>query len=198
MTGVQTCALPIYERYNETTSEEQRDRGADGEIGTPEGLPVQAKIGGHFSKSSSWAQRFFDEGLANLRHDDKRNLDNGVEWYLHHNKSQNHGVSPVFRVAILVKREDDELFFSHFLIKVKGGFRFSIAESIRNWVAIPDDPIRFNPKLDPLWNGGQLFDSKKTGVDPDLLGKMAEGENLEGLTWVWGLQPLKEPPEETE
>jgi len=180
-----------YVQYHETTAEETRERGGKATLGTPSELPVQASLEGSGSDTSKHTQRYFDEGYAGTRHDEERNLDNAVEWYLHHNESQGDGVSPIFRVAILLKREDSELFYGHFVITVEGGIRFAIADTLRSFMMAPDDPIIFNPARKPLWNGSEVSDPKTIGVDPSKLGELANGDMLDGLTMVWGLEPLK-------
>jgi hypothetical protein len=184
-------------QFNETFADLMKKGGLKGTIGTGSALPVKVEVGGDGSSSAAWKQRYFDEGTAGLRHDDLRHVDNGVEWYIHHNERQNHGVSPLFRLAVLIEREEDELFYGTFSVRVDGGKIWALQERFRHLISAPGHPIIFNPGREPMWNE-DAFDAEevgKLGVERTRLGALAKGKKLDALSHVWGLTPLQKHQE---
>lgn len=170
--------------YNESTAEETGQNTAQLEI-APEfnGIKIASIVLGKDTESKH-EQRYFDIGTAGT-HFDAKSRPNMVWWNVIHNRSQKLGVSPKFRVAMLVAREDNSKFQAKFEIDVHGGFGYAISELVENWIrrTAIDDPIIFDPSHGPM---GDL-----EGIPRDELGKLASDDNLEALSMVWGLSPLK-------
>ena len=172
-------------RFNLTKAEETNKKKGELKL-SPQvaGVGVgEVVLGGE--KESKHDQRYFDRGLGGRHFEDERAY--LVWWNLIHNKKQNLGVSPKFRVAILVERNGTAKFQAKFAIAARGSFGYKIEELKNKWIrkTAVDDPTFFDPNHPPM---GDL-----EGVDKDELGRLKIGAELSALSSVWGLNALEKP-----
>jgi hypothetical protein len=174
----------VTERFDASSSEVRKSFAAGISAGLNFPLPVGPTVSATVSigKEETHEQRYFGEGYGDRDWDERSKRNYGVWWCLRHNESQAHGIPSMFRTAILLKRKTDAPFSCKFLCVVSGGLLFEIKQKILGLVD-PDDPINFDPAAPPQgeWNG----------LDLSSLGDLADGKKLDGLAYVWGLQPLQ-------
>ncbi|KAK6538632.1 hypothetical protein TWF694_010210 [Orbilia ellipsospora] len=171
--------LPV--RFNQSTATESHKTNPELNI-APEFNGIS--LGGFkfgTESSSSHEQKYFEQGTAGRHFDGDKQI---VWWNLIHNKSQNHGVTPQFRVAVLVERKTDSKFQANFKIAARGGFGYKIQSLKDKWLykTAIDDPIIFDPARPPM---GDL-----EGIEASELGKLKKRERLQGLSMVPGLEIL--------
>lgn len=171
-------------RYNKTTVDERTTAKKEVEISPEvEGFRVGKAALGEETESTH-GQQYFDKGIAGRHFEEGRAY--VVYWNLMHNRSQNLGVSSGFRVAILVERKSNVKFQAKFDIVVKSGFGYSVEALKDKWLrkTAIDDPIIFDPSKDIPGSFKGLYNKNK-------LGELKKRNRLNGLTHVWGLEPLQ-------
>ena len=166
-------------RFNTTTSEIGRKRGAEIAAGA-EFMPTNLESKLYREKEESHTQEYFEKSESGRHYKAEEKRHHKVWWKMTQNSSQGHGISPAFRVAILLSRTSDSPFLGTFNIDIDGSFWFSVAQVFDRILgrASIDDPINFDPASQPIGLGE---------LDSTWLGKLAEGAMLDNkLTPVWG------------
>ena len=144
--------------------------------------PVTAEGNIGRERETTHQQRYFDRGSAMPRRDDRNERWSKVLFSLIQNESQNLGISPQFRTAILLERKSDADFIGKLTIHIEAGIGYKIAHALdfkgRSWA---DTPVKFMPGADP-W--GEHLDI----IEPLNLGKWhTTGMHLSFPAPVYGL-----------
>ncbi|KAK4151164.1 hypothetical protein C8A00DRAFT_17405 [Chaetomidium leptoderma] len=150
-------------------------------LGVSEGLPVSAGVSGERSATKTYIQEYFAKGSAGIDPDDATGVENKIWWRLEENKLQKHGVLEVFRVAVLVERDNLDDFTGDFTMDVQGSFTTGIGK-MAEWAATRfwrknklDDPVRFSPSK-------MALQGKTDGIDPNNLAALVrntgQGEGI--------------------
>jgi hypothetical protein len=176
-------------RYNYSDSEERRLDSTTLRMAPAYQGVTAGEASWTHEGESTYNKRFFDQGLGG-RHFDAQERAYKVWWNLTNNKRQAAGVSPTFRVAVLVERKDYEKFEAKFTIAAEGGLGYKFQHLIDRFIrrTAVDDPINLDPKRPP-----KGLDLVGLAVDPEELGKLRSGNELTGLSSVWGLENLERP-----
>jgi hypothetical protein len=149
------------------------------------GGPVAPSAGVNASRENQYKRNYFGEVKSGKEH--VSNADHRfskVWWDYEQNKHKKDGVSPGFRIAVLLKRENDSPFKGLFSVKkFSGGWKYDLEEKWNNYrgKTVPDivDPVNFDP-LQPSLGG--------KGVVKDRLGDLAGDEGIgPHWAWIWGL-----------
>jgi hypothetical protein len=181
-TGIEVLAFApfrIPKKWNASYATYDVDRKIFVELGAS--LPVLApKIGLEQDVRKSYEKEYSSYGTAGRHH-----ARNAVWWYMRGNVSHQEGIPPLFRVAVILGRSNNEAFEAALYLEVHGCLFFSITEGIRHFLRrsdIQDDPINFDPTAEPK--------GLPIGVDPKNLGALSHDYCLDKLAPVWGLSPF--------
>ncbi|KAI2620370.1 hypothetical protein GGS26DRAFT_594986 [Hypomontagnella submonticulosa] len=181
----------VISRYNKTKVSMRRERGVDGEIGAD--VIVKPGINLHQLSSQEWEAQYFEEAKSGVRHassTDHRYTK--VWWIFTENRKSRAGVSPGFRIAILLKRETNEPFKGHVAItEFDAGWRHKGAVAWHDFFSKKDpeaekdnviDAINFDPTANPIrpkW---------LNNVDADQLGDLETEAGIDKqYARVWGV-----------
>ncbi|KFA46531.1 hypothetical protein S40293_09875 [Stachybotrys chartarum IBT 40293] len=182
----------IIQRFNKMTVLHRRERGVQGAL---EGAAVvKPGINLHQISSQEYERQYFAEARSGVRHASSTDHRYVKVWWIYAENSKGvEGVAPGFRIAVLLKRENDSPFQGRFAItEFDAGWRYPGAVvwhdlwSERDPEAEDDkiiDPINFDPTLPspimPKW---------LTGVDPNQLGDLQTESGIDKTyARVWGV-----------
>jgi hypothetical protein len=186
-------------RFNESIVEKSKTTTPSAEF-SPQFAGVGAgKIGYSSERTMTNTQRYFDQGMAGRDYDDGERPYR-VWWSLTQNRSQNLGISPKLRLAMLVERASYAKFQAVFKIAPRGGPGYTLDELKEKWLrrTTYDDPVIFDPQAPPML--GELEDEliaveavkrEDNSITGGVFGKLKNGERLEGLSYVWGLAAVE-------
>ena len=175
-------------RYNKSEAEKHNKYTLGAEIGGS-AAGATATVNAGLENESTWNRKYFDEGNARplLHRINKRR--NGVEWFLKQNPVQKVGISPEFRVAILLRRASEEPFLFKFRIRTKAGMLKDFIDGIKR--AFKTNPGVTKPFLmTPTPEARVRYEGKEilATVDKENLGSL-KGKQLQELSFVWGCNP---------
>ncbi|KAI1373539.1 hypothetical protein F4677DRAFT_429211 [Hypoxylon crocopeplum] len=172
----------VISRYNKTRVSLRRERGVEGEIGADVAVKPGIKL--HQLSSQEWETQYFEEAKSGVLHassTDHRYTK--VWWIFTENRKSRAGVSPGFRIAILLKRENNEPFKGNVAItEFDAGWRHKGAVAWHDFFSKKDpevekdniiDVINFDPtdsSIRPKWlqnvEANQLGDLEtEAGID---------------------------------
>ncbi|KAI0538332.1 hypothetical protein GGR58DRAFT_309059 [Xylaria digitata] len=142
--------FPHPRRFHIDKQAVEKTDGYAGNVGTSDGLPFSAGGSANKSVKKSHMQEYFAKGSAGTDPDETTDVENTIWWKLEENKLQKHGVLEVFRVAVLVERDDLSDFCGFFTLDVQGSFTSvvgKLAEKVMRFLrrATLDDPVNFSP-----------------------------------------------------
>jgi hypothetical protein len=149
--------------------------------------PVTPSAGINASRTNQFKRDYFGEVKSGKEH--VSNTDHRfatVWWDYKQNKHKKDGVSPGFRIAVLLKRDNDSPFKGLFSItRFNGGWKYRVEEAWNKYWGrtVPDivDPVNFDPDPTRPPLGGK-------GVVKNKLGELASEEGIgPKWAWIWGL-----------
>ena len=148
-------------KWNETEVEIRRKLGGGGKVGVDYGAKVEGNVDGE--REVSFTRKHFDRGTCGPILDEKSGKVVGTQWYMEQNDLQKYGVAPDFKLALLIKRSNQEdgkgvNFQGVFDMRVEAGFQHDVEEGIRRFLRLfrpEDDPVYFNPDLDDHIRGSE-------------------------------------------
>lgn len=178
---------PYFRKYNASEGERQDENEATLDIGAAAeakaGIQLRRKRGEthtqqYFEKVSSGRDYVQEGGVS--RHE-------GVWWRFTQNESQDSGLTPGFRVAILLCRKNQAPFDGILEIsEFDGGWTYDFSRSWETFTGKAqnvDDPIHFDPSMDPV-----LPHYEDEAVDKNNLGNLATVEGIgRKYAWIWGV-----------
>jgi hypothetical protein len=186
-------------RFNESTVDQSKNTTPSAEFSPQFAGAGAGKIGYSSEKTVTHTQRCFDQGMAGRDYDGERPY--RVWWSLTQNRSQNLGISPKLRLAMLVERMSYAKFQAVFKIAPRGGLGYTLDELKEKWLrrTTYDDPVIFDPQAPPML--GELEDEliaveavkreEDNSITAGVFGKLKKRERLEGLSYVWGLAAVE-------
>jgi hypothetical protein len=173
-------------RENITTSDKHQQVQGGLTVGADQVVSAHANISA--TAEGSWTQKYFDQGDGGRSSRPKTNTWPKVWWTLVQNQSQKQGVASHFSVAILLTRKSQARFIAKFQVRAKVNPVHDVKDTIRRWFRLSeDDPIIFNPTLDPQWSGLQAQEACEK-INSEMLGSLASGDRLTELVSVWGFK----------
>ncbi|KAM3509126.1 hypothetical protein MY11210_006465 [Beauveria gryllotalpidicola] len=178
----------IIQRFNKVGVTHKRERGIEGELGA-DAVVVKPGIKLHQVDSQEYERQYFEEARSAVRH--ASNTDHRytkVWWTYTENKKAKGGVSPGFRVAVLLKRENDSPFIGQVKVaEFDAGWRHKGATTWHDFLGKADpedwaiDPIHFVP-------GQQVRPSWLKGVEANNLADLETESGIDKqYARVWGV-----------
>lgn len=167
-------------KWDQTVGDVKKTRDL-GFAGGPGGnLPLNAEGHANFGTEESHLQQYFAKGSANVHYNNSTGLDDTVWWSLEQNKNQKLGILPVFRVALLLTRDNFADFIGDFRMDVKGSFSYRFDQTsssiVRFFRRLPiDDPVNFSPAQKPLQ--GELRELDKNALG-ELIQDVGDGDTI--------------------
>ncbi|KUJ11641.1 uncharacterized protein LY89DRAFT_722750 [Mollisia scopiformis] len=154
----------------ESTVKKTQDLGL--KLGVSGGAPVTAEVSGDSSVEETHLQQYFAKGAADIQNNDDTGLDDTIWWTLEQNRKQKLGVLPVFRVAVLIERQNMEDFVGIFKMDIHGSFNYLVGQvggQVSRFFRRTslDDPVNFSPTKMPL-------QGKTNGINPASLGSLVK------------------------
>ena len=128
-----------------TTQEESFRKGGDVKVDTS---PLGIKVGGSFKWEKTVKRTTSDHTmLVGSTVSNGYGKEVGADWVLHENKLTKDGVPSFMRIAMLLKRKDDNEFLSKVTVEVKADWKTELTHFFGS--TQKDDPILFDPQLPP-------------------------------------------------
>ena len=177
------------QRYNESEAEMHHKSTLGAEVGGG-AAGATATVNAGLENEITSNRKYFDEGNAYpvfSKIDERRN---GVTWFLKQNSIQKAGISPEFRVAILLKRASQAPFLCKFRIRTRAGMWNDFVDGIKRvFRANPGStkPFLMTPATAARvrYEGKEILES----IDTENLGKLKK-KQLQALSIVWGCNPV--------
>jgi hypothetical protein len=187
-----------FSRYNETEVARTIRKSLEVSLGVDKYVTGEGKAS--MEQEEAYTRKYFDKGTANpIIDEEDANRMLGVEWYLEQNEKQADGVSPDFRVAVLLERDvykdgSQAQFIGQIELDTEAGMWEDFKQGTRRLFGRPEDEeIIFDPSL-PGQAAGKVGKALLAAVKQyeNNLVALDEGDELVGLCSVYGLHPIKE------
>jgi hypothetical protein len=186
------------QRYNTTTGQKESKHGVEADIEPEVGGFKAGRVGYSHESTRSHEQKYFSQGTAGrnfMPPGPARHIAQRVWWNFQHDFSQKSGISPHFRIAVLITRPQaaaEDKFLVKFNIVVRGGIGMKWSEMVdkltrRNG---PEKPYLFDPSSPVVGEPLDGLQPNDKGVYE--LGHLAKSRRITKLSYVWGLDPLLE------
>ncbi|EWG55334.1 hypothetical protein FVEG_13347 [Fusarium verticillioides 7600] len=177
---------PYMREWNELEAEEEEGNEIGGDLGG-EGAGAKAAINLKRTHKSTYKQQYFEKVVSwhDYNNDERRR--EAVYWRFTQNHKKDSGVTPVFRTAILIRRQNNAKFDGIFEItEFDGGWKYNLSQAWKDFTGVPknvDDPVHFNPEATDILPS---FEDK--AVNKQSLGRIATMEGIDKeYAWIWGL-----------
>ncbi|KAN0069352.1 hypothetical protein V8E54_012367 [Elaphomyces granulatus] len=182
-------------RFGETDVARTIRQKLEGTLGVNQIATAEARAG--FEREEAYNRKYFNEGTANPIINEETNEMIGVKWYLEQNAKQNDGVTPDFRIAVLLQRAvhqdgSQPQFIGTLDLETEAGLLEDFRQGARRVFGLPeDDDVIFDPTL-PGQAYGTIGEALLKAVEQykDNMAVLADDEQLAGLCSVYGLHPI--------
>jgi len=149
-------------------------------------------------REEAYNRKYFNEGTANPIINENTGEMIGVKWYLEENAKQRDGVSPDFRIAVLLERAVHEdrsqpQFIGTLELETEAGLLEDFRQGARRLFGLPeDDDIIFDPTLPGQANGtvGKAILKAIEQYKDNMAVLASDDEQLTGLCSVYGLHQI--------
>ncbi|PVH79899.1 hypothetical protein DL98DRAFT_515793 [Cadophora sp. DSE1049] len=134
-----------------TTDHEEIERSVDFNLGAPSAAPVDVSATATLKKTVSRdiSDATTITGSINLGEGKNSGTSNSAAWNILENARRETGVPDSVQVLVLLSRTDNERFNGKITLDVVADFKTGLSEKLRNRKIPLDDPVLFNPALDP-------------------------------------------------
>jgi len=168
----------------------------EGTLGVNQMATAEATAG--FKREEAYNRKYFNEGTANPIINEDTGEMVGVKWYLEQNAKQNDGVSPDFRVAVLLERAvhqdgSQPQFIGTLDLETEAGLLEDFRQGARRLFGLPeDDDVIFDPTLPGQGNGniGKALLKAIEQYKDNMAVLAGDDDQLAGLCSVYGLHQI--------
>lgn len=173
----------LIRKYNPSEVDYHDEAGF--EAGIEAGAIVKPGVKFHWTGGKDYKQQYFETAQSGWNHASETDHRYTKAWWMYKQNSQaKQGISPGFRVAVLLKRVNDSPFQGLFtLTEFDAGWKYKMATGWKSFFAKQppniDDPVNFDPSAEQI--GGE-------GIDKDDLGALKTDAGISSRhAWVWGV-----------
>jgi hypothetical protein len=149
-----------------TTDHKETERNGELKIGAPAVLPVDisatASLKQTISRDISDATTI--TGSINLGEGRNSGTSNCAAWNILENATRETGLPDSVQVVVVLSRKDNERFNGKITLDAVADFTTSLSEKLRNRQVPLDDPVLFNPALDPSTKMKTFEKARKHGT----------------------------------
>ncbi|KAF4626454.1 hypothetical protein G7Y89_g11704 [Cudoniella acicularis] len=173
----------LVRKYNSSDVDHHDEIGID--AGIEAETIVNPGLNFHWNGAKDYKKQYFETARSGVEHASEKDHRYTKAWWIYtQNKQTKQGISAGFRIAVLIKRQNDSPFKGLFtLIEFDAGWKYKAAIGWKDFFAKRppnvDDPVNFDPTVERV--GGK-------DIDKDALGALKTDTGIgREYAWIWGV-----------